>query len=303
MGKRIKNFLIYAGVRLGLGLLGWLRLPRALRWGRRLGRIAYRFARTERRRCDEHIALALPALDEQARRDLARRVFENLGQGVAEVVCAARGKIPELARYVALTDASRQVLDTALGQGRGVVFVTGHCGNWELMARGLAACGYPIHTIGQKSYDPRFTRLLDRFRLSGGVHTVWRGEPDIFERMARVLRDKAVMGLLIDQDTRVPSVFVDFFGRPASTPTAAAVLARKCRAAVVTGFNHRQREGGLVIEIEPFPLCDEQDFKRAVAEDTRALTARIERFVRAHPDEWIWMHRRWKTKEGSDTFT
>lgn len=294
MGKRFKNSLIYLALRLLFGLMRLMGFDRALRFGRWLGRVAYRRARVERERVLRHLGWAFEELPESAREALAVQVFEHLGQGVAEVVCAR--EIPSLTDYVQVDPASRRVLDDLLARGQGVVFITGHLGNWELMARALAALGYPINTIGQKSYDPRLTRLLARFRAEGRVNTLWRGEPDLVPRMVGVLRRGLIMGLLIDQDTEVPGGFVEFFGRPAWTPTAGALLARKTGAPVVMGFCHRRPEGGLAVvmrELEKSPLPDDQ---AAVLADTRAMTRAIEDHIRAHPVEWVWMHRRWKTR-------
>jgi KDO2-lipid IV(A) lauroyltransferase len=294
MGKRIKNSLVYLALR---GLFGLLRLmgwARSLRFGRFLGRVAFRRARIERERTLRHLGWAFEQTPAPEREALAVRVFEHLGQGVAEVVNAR--KVPGLIDYVQLEPDGRRVLDEVLARGQGVVFVTGHVGNWELMARGLAALGYPINTIGQKSYDPRLTRLLARFRDEGRVHTLWRGEADLVERMVEVLRRGQIMGLLIDQDTDVPGAFVDFFGRPTWTPTAAALLARKTGAPVVMGFNHRRPEGGLQIGIAELAKSALEELPAAVAADTQAMSRAIEAHIRAHPAEWVWMHRRWKTR-------
>lgn len=294
MRKKLKNTLIFLTARLLMGVVRRMGLARSQRLGRWLGRRAFGWARTERNRTLEHLGLAFPGMPVEARRALARSVFEHFGAAAAECVNVRR--LGDLADFVQLEEASRRVLDAAMARGRGVVFVTAHCGNWELMARGLVRHGYPVNTIGQKSYDPRFTRLISEFRERGGVHTIWRGEPGVMEKMASVCSRGEIMGLLIDQDTRVPGVFVPFFGRDAYTPTAAALLARRTGAALVCGLNHRRTGGGYRILVEEQPLSAGPDERAAVRADTAALTDRIERHVREHPSEWVWMHRRWKTR-------
>ncbi len=294
MKKKVKNWFIYWSARMILGLL-WILGPRlAMGLGRRLGRLAFRWARVERERTLLHLGWAFEQMPEQERYELARGVFEHFGMAVGEVACAR--KIRPITEYVELTPESRIVLEDSLAQGRGVVFITGHIGNWELMARALAAFGFPINTIGQRSYDPRFTRLIKRFRDEGMVKTLWRGDPDLVEEMIKVLRRGEIMGLLIDQDTRVPGVFVDFFGRPAWTPTAGAVLARKVGCPVVMGFNYRNPDGkGYTIYINKLELCSEPDQQKAISEDTQAMTRAIEQHIKNYPSQWVWMHRRWKT--------
>jgi len=300
VGKRLKNTAIYLGLRLLLGLLWLSGLRLARRLGRGLGRLAFRLGRVERRRALANLALAFPERGEAERLALGRAVFAHLGECVAELVHVRR--LAPLAEHVRLSPQSRAVLDRLFTRGRGVVFVTGHLGNWELMARAMAAHGYGVNTIGQRSYDPRLTALLARFREAGRVNTLWRGEPRLMARMGEALARNELMGLLIDQDTDVPGVFVPFFGRLAHTPTAAAALARHVGAPVVTGFNHRRPAGGYEIVVEELAPSAEADPDLAIARDTAEMTARIERQLRAHPAEWVWMHRRWRTRppeEGS----
>lgn len=293
-GKWIKNTLIYLALRLLLGLVRRLRWERSRRFGCWLGRRAWRLARSERHVCLEQLAWAFPEMDEQQRQRLSLRVFEHLGRAAAEVANVRRA--PELSEWVEVGPESRRVLDEALARGRGVVFITAHCGNWELMARSLARLGYPINTIGRASYDPRLTRLIDDFRKQGGVHTLWRGEPDLGHRLVEVLRRGEVMGFLIDQDTRVPGEFVPFFGKLAHTPSAPVSLARKSGAVVVVGFNHRRQPDGYSVVMYPFQLSRADDPRQALLDDLTALNHLIERHISAHPEEWVWMHRRYKTR-------
>jgi KDO2-lipid IV(A) lauroyltransferase len=181
--------------------------------------------------------------------------------------------------------------------GRGVVFATAHLGNFELMAAWLASSGYPIHTIARKSYEPRITKLLDEKRRACGVSCVYRNEPGAAAAMLRVLRRGEVLGLLMDQDTRVPSVFVPFFGKSASTPKGAAALARATGAAAVVGTIHRTSRGNHVIDIARQELP--ADEWRATA----LLTAALEGRIRRHPADWLWLHERWKTLESTEVLT
>ena len=294
MLKWIKNTLIYLLARMLMGFVRCLSWDRSLRFGRWVGRRAHNRAGKTRETVLENLARAFPDMRDDERRQLAREVFEHFGMAAAE--CINIRKLKDLAAYVEMEPASRKVMDDLMSRGRGVVYATAHCGNWELMARALSRYGYPVSTIGRQSYDPRFTRLIDRFRRQGSVHTLWRGEPDLLERMTRVLKKGELMGLLIDQDTRVPGAFVPFFGKSAHTPTAASLVARSASAPVVTGFNHRRPEGGYRIVVEEYRLSDLPGQEEAILEDTRQMTARIEAHVRGHPEEWVWMHKRWKTR-------
>ncbi len=294
MKKKLKNWLIYTAVVALMGMLRCMSLSMSRRFGRWLGRRAFGIAKSERAKTISNLQAAFvdESLDRIER--LGRSIFEHFGAAAAE--CVNVRKIHNMPAFMELTPESRKVLDDTLAQGKGVVFVSGHCGNWELMARSLAGLGYPINTIGKKSYDPRFTRMMERFREEGAVRTIWRGSDDVMQRMKVVLRRGEIMGLLIDQDTRVAGVFVPFFGRPAFTPNAAAYLAKMSGAPIVCGFNHRNGPNGYKIVIESFEPSTQNDPEAAVFYDTAGLTARIENHIRKHPSEWVWMHGRWKTR-------
>ena len=294
MRKRIKNTCIYVVVRLLMAFLRRLSLARSQRFGAWIGRRVYRWARVERERMLQNLAQAFPEWTEQERGQVAQSVFMHFASAVAEVVNVRR--IRSLTDFMEMDPASRQILDDLLARGKGVVFVTAHVGNWELMARALARYGFPINTIGKRSYDPRFTRLMQRFRDEGAVRTIWRGDAKTGIKMLSVLRRGEIMGLLIDQDTKVPGTFVPFFGRLAFTPTAAALVARKTHAPMVAAFNHRRPDGGYRIVVQQVLASEIEDENQAIEADTKELTARIEAHIRQYPAEWVWMHRRWRTR-------
>lgn len=293
MGRRIKNLAIYGIVRAAVATLGRVPLGCVLSTGRILGSLAYALACGERRRAVAQLRAAYGDRLSAGRAELLTRgMFVRLAVHAVEACRLARD--PGALAQVELPQPSRQALDRALAPGRGAVFATGHLGNFELMAAGLAAQGYPIHTIARQSYEPRITRLLDDRRRACGVTCIYRDQPGAAAAMLRVLRRGEVLGLLMDQDTRVPSVFVPFFGKQASTPKGAAALALSTRSALVVGSIHRAPSGRHIIDIAP---CDVPNDETAA---TAALTLAIEQRIRRHPADWLWFHERWKTKDPSE---
>jgi KDO2-lipid IV(A) lauroyltransferase len=284
-----KNFIVYFLSRIALATIGLVPARLTAGAGCLLGRIAHRVARRERRIARRQIAAAL-RLDEGGRRAacLTRGVFAHLGTGAVELARVMRS--PDRAPRVDLPETSRRALDEALAVGRGVVFAAGHIGNWELMAAELARLGYPISTVAKPSYDPRFTRLIDHFRDRLGVQAIYRGRPGAATAMLRALKRNRVLGLLIDQDTAVPSVFVPFFGRPAKTPLGAASLALRSRAEVVAGSIRRRADGTHEILIERHALPSDETAA------TARLTAALEARIRSRPSQWVWFHERWKSR-------
>jgi KDO2-lipid IV(A) lauroyltransferase len=294
LAKRLKRFLRYLLVRAALALVHPMPLGVARWLGVRFGTLAFLVAGGERRKALKSLGQAFPEKTEAERLALARACFRHLGAAMFEMGCTA-ALDKELKALVAWPREDRGVLEAALGRGKGVVFVSGHVGNWELLARRVASEGFPCQSIAKETTDPRLTALVERFRARGGVRSIWRGQEGAARHMLRALKNGEILGLLIDQDTNVQSFFVPFFGELAATPRAAADLAIRTGAAVVVGFC--QREGkGYRLSMEEVPLPAGQDREAAALALTVALSQRIEAAIRRAPEQWVWMHQRWKTR-------
>nr|WP_199243245.1 lysophospholipid acyltransferase family protein [Vitiosangium sp. GDMCC 1.1324] len=294
LAKRLKRFLRYLLVRAALAIVSSLPLGLARWLGAGFGRFAFAVAGGERRKALKSLARAFPEKSDAQRHDLARASFRHLGMAAFEVGATA-SMDRQLERLVRWSDEDRGVLEEALARGKGVVFVSGHVGNWELLARRVARAGYPSQSIAKETTDPRLTALVERFRALGGVRSIWRGQEGAARAMLRALKAGEILGLLIDQDTKVQSVFVPFFGELAATPRAAADLALRTGAAVVVGFC--QREGdGYRLWMEEVPWQASEDRESDAVALTAALSQRIEAAIRRAPEQWVWMHQRWKTR-------
>lgn len=291
--KRLRRFVRYLLVRALVAPLWLLPLGVACAVGEWLGGVVFSLAGGERRKALASLAVAFPELPDAERHALARRCFRHLGRQAVEVVLARRLDARR-AECVTWEPAARAAMDAALAKGKGVVFVTGHVGNWELLARHVALEGYPAYVIGKEASDPHTTRWIERMRASGKLNVIWRGSQGAAKAMLRALKGNAILGLLIDQDTKVQSVWVPFFGRLAKTPRAAADLALKTGAVPMLGFCVREGPLRYRITMEAVPL-PESSGEEAVLALTAALTAGIERQIRAAPAQWVWMHERWKS--------
>jgi KDO2-lipid IV(A) lauroyltransferase len=248
----------------------------------------------ERKKALESLAVAFPGRSAAELEALARACFVHLGRMMLELVCVEQID-RAISGWVDWPAEDRAVLDQALAAKKGVVFVSGHVGNWELLARTVSLAGYPCQTIAKETTDPRLTRLIERFRESSKLKSIWRGKDGAAKAMLRALKQGEILGLLIDQDTDVQSLWVPFFGKPAKTPRAAADLALRTGAKVVLGFCQR-REGRYRLSMREVSAegLEGEDGARVL---TERLTAGIEEAVRTAPEQWVWMHRRWKSVE------
>jgi len=274
-----------------------LPLRLALALGTLVGRLAWPLARKTRAQMLASLAVAFPEKSEEERQAIARRTLVHLAWLAAEMVTIGHydGRLEE---YVSFAPGAEERLRAALSRGRGVVYASGHVGNWELMARRIARAGIPSATIAKESGDPKITALIERVRNSGGFETLWREDPRTARAMIRCFKQNKALGILIDQDTRVQGVFVPFFGRPAFTPRAAGDLAVRFRAPVVVGFCRRRgpRPGdGHEVCVVDIPFDPEAPDPEAEAvKVTAECTAALEAAIRENPAEWVWMHQRWK---------
>lgn len=274
------------GVARGVGALP---TPVALAAGRSLGHAAYALLGTPRRLALDHVELAFPELDAAARQQLVRATFEHAGQSYAEL--AQWPRLQHDPGYVTIEHLD--VLDAALAGGRGVFAITGHVGNWELLAATIASRGYGLSVVARRVNDERFNALITRFRGGRGMDVLLRDAPDFLAQVRAALAKNHIVALLIDQDSRGPGVFVPFFGRPAHTPPGAAILALRTRAPMVTVFIHRRPDGGHQIVFEPVAI-DAGAGRGQVKALTARLTAAIEAAIRRSPAEWVWWHERWR---------
>jgi Kdo2-lipid IVA lauroyltransferase/acyltransferase len=242
-----------------------------------------------RRTALRNLELAYPEKPLDERRAIADDVFLSIARLIwvfARFPKFNRQNIHELIRY----DGLEHYLE-AKKQGRGVLFATAHFGNWELSAFAHALMTEPMNIMIRPLDNPGIDRLVeDRRRLSGNRLIVkW----DSARAVLRALHQNEAVGVLIDQNTSPEEgVFVDFFGTPACANSAFAKIAAKTGAAVIPGFAiWSDAEGKYVLKFYP-PL----EISGNPAEDTRRLHAVLESVIREHPGQWLWIHRRWKTR-------
>jgi KDO2-lipid IV(A) lauroyltransferase len=285
-----RNAVLARGIYLVGRAVGMLPVPVGLALGRWLGRGAHRLLGTPRRLALAHVAQALPELGERARAQLVRDTFEHAGQSFAELgLWRQLVHDPDYVRIDGL-----DVLDEALAEGRGAFAVTGHVGNWELLAATIVSRGYRASVVARRVNDERFNELITRFRGDKGMDILLRDAPDFMTRVRDALKAGHIVAILMDQDSRGAGVFVPFFGRLAHTPPGAAVLALRTHAPVVSVFIRRRPEGGHVVTFERVPT--EGSGRGQIVELTARFTAAIEAAIRKSPSEWVWWHERWRRR-------
>lgn len=275
--------------------LGWLvahlPVPLGLAVGRRLGDLAWVVLLRRRAVALENLARALGRERPPAElHRLGRRSFEHLGMNIAEGCVFFFRPTSLLLSRVEVHGLAN--LQAAAAEEKGVLALTAHYGNWELLAASHVLIDIPVSVVVRPLDDPLMDRLVERFRQRSGVELIdkRRGLRDILD----ALRHGRMVGILLDQNaSRAEGVFAPFFGAPASTSKALAVISLRTRAPVVPIFIRRGEGGRHRVEIEPaIPVPSDGD----VAGYTEAFNCAIEAAVRRAPEQWFWLHKRWKTQ-------
>jgi Kdo2-lipid IVA lauroyltransferase/acyltransferase len=258
-----------------------------------LGKAAFRVVVKYRRTAVENLDSVFEG-DHGANVLLAEKVFRNIAKNGAEWIKLSSSG-PEALDRIVVGIKGREHLDEALAGGRGVIMFGAHFGNWELLALYLRRLGYNGAVVGRRIYFHKYDKLITGMRGKFGVEVIYRDESP--RKMLRVLRDGGILGIVPDQDVdSVDGVFVDFLGRPAYTPTAPVKLAAAAGASLMPGFVVRRKDGRHEVVVgRPVEIPEAGD-EPAVERSTQAWTRVLEGFVREYPEQWVWLHKRWKTR-------
>jgi len=264
-----------------------------LAMGKLLGRVYYQIAAKQRERALRQIRERL-GLSAEAAEATIRNSFVKLAQTFLEVLYMPALTKEKLEEYV--TIENRHYLTDALAQKKGVVFLTGHLGNWEWFGAALAMAGYPVADIVKRQPNDQHTRILNEYRQMFGIEIFSSGTSEVVGA-ARALKKGKLLGFFADGDAGRDGIFVDFFGKPASTHLGPAVFARKFNSPVVPGFITRKPDGSHCICLQPPIYYEDTGNPDADLYNLTERTTRIiETAIRNNPDEWVWFKKRWKTE-------
>src|SRR6266850_2283472 len=292
---KLQTIVEYASSRSVLAALGVMPPRIAIALGRAMGRIAYASAGNLRRTGERNLELAFPEKSECERTEILRSCFRSLGR---ELGVFSQFSTASPHSLLSLTDCEGlEHLEAAKAQGRGVILFTGHLGAWELTSFALSLMGHPLSFLVRRIDNPKVERLVDARRTRFGNRTL--DKLSAARAMVRILRSGEILGLLLDLNTLPEeAIFVDFFGIPASTGFMVAKLALRTEATIIPIFAPwEEKRKKFAVRVEP-PVSI--DFTGNEDEDVRKLTAKlsliVERQIRRYPEQWLWIHKRWKTR-------
>ncbi|MBI5190011.1 MAG: lysophospholipid acyltransferase family protein [Nitrospirae bacterium] len=284
----------YMAAMAGVGVFHLMPFTWAVRLGGLLGSLWYYVDQRHRTVTLDNLKLAFTGKSPEELEKIAKRAYRNLGYSAAEFIRSNRYGEHPIEAYVEFVNYDSFV--RAHAKGKGVLFVTGHFGSWELMAMAHAYSGNPSSAVVRPLDNPYLDRMVTRLRTRCGNSMINKSRG--MREILRALDKGRGVGILLDQNVaKREGVFVDFFGRPACTNKGLAIIARKTQAPVVPTFIVRKSlTRHKYVFGDEIPLIDTGDKDADILENTQAYTRAIEDMVRKHPDHWFWMHRRWKTR-------
>lgn len=291
----MKEWLEYAAVWLILKTLGALPRRIARGFAASVTSLLFSLQPKLKKTAEFNLRLAFPHWTGAQREDVTRKMVRNLGWMAAEFARFPRltkGNIEE----VVILEGHENFLE-GQRRGKGVLYLTGHIGAWELSSFAHALYGYPLHYMARPLDNKRLDALVNQYRCSSGNKPIFKNESA--RVTLKILKDSGTVGILADQNTMPEEgVFVDFFGKPACTTTGIARVALHTGAAVVPGYVYWDEAiRKYRLRFEPaVELVRTGDTERDVFENTQRFAKVLEEIIRKHPEQWVWVHKRWKTR-------
>ncbi len=285
----------YAAAWTGVKLLGLLPRPAARFVGASFAAVAYAVRAPLRRSAMFNLRLAFPDWTDARRRRVLRGMIRQIGWMAGEFSQFPRYTRERIERIVVVDGFEN--FDAARRRGKGVLFLTGHMSAWELAPFAQALYGHPLHFLVRPIANKRVDALINGYRCRSGNQPIEKNRSA--RAILKVLGEGGTVGVLADHNTDIEeSVFVDFFGVTASTTSGLARIALRTDAAVVPGFlSWDEGRRRYRLRFEPaVELARTGNEESDVIENTARFTRVIEDFIRAHPDQWLWIHKRWKTR-------
>lgn len=291
--KRVLQYIQYLLIVL-LGLV-LRRLPQraAVSFGAGLGLLLHKVDRKHRELAAGNMQLAFPEKNGEEIRGLVRSLYKNIGRSLVEFLFDPKFK--DSARLFKTVKVEGEVnLERALAKGRGVLVIVPHFGNWELGGMVYPHL-FPCMAIAFPQANPFTDKLITKYRSMTGLRVICTG--DTIKDILRTLKRNEGVGLLADQHADLDGVFVDLFGRPARSKKGPVVLALKTGAPLLMTFMIRQKDGTHTMVIEPeIEMTLTGELETEVRVNTQKWVKRLEDYIRLYPDQWLWVHNRWKSK-------
>jgi Kdo2-lipid IVA lauroyltransferase/acyltransferase len=292
--KKIQHIIEYFSVVLALPF--FLIIPYIIRCkiGGYLGLAIYYILKSRRAIALNNVSRSFPDNNYLWHKKICRDSFRNFGISAMEFVQLKKFDNKFIDKYI--TIEGEEHIKVALALGKGIIGICPHLGNWEYVAAYVATKGYPVSVIMKRQSNRYVNNLIERLRTSFGMELIYKNKAGF--PVVRALKKNKIVAFVADQDAGKNGIFVDFFGRPASTAQGPARFAQSYNSPAMIFAGVRGKNGTFKIVISPILKFDyNKNNKTAIFKNTMQWTHAIEEYIRKYPEQYFWMHRRWKTQE------
>lgn len=295
--KKIRHYFEYMAILLFQKFAGLWSFKQLQSFGTLFGQIALKAAKKDRGIAEYQLDFCFPELSKEQKQGLLKKTFEDIGKTFFEALITQKiRKKPDA--YIRLVN--QDVVHKALEDGNGAVLLFGHVGNWELLPTVYEMLGITGIAVESPVGDNKLDDVLMATRASDNIKMVPRGDRTSARSILKCFRNNEVFLFAMDQDTRVKSTYVDFFGKKASTAIGAAILAQKFKAPVISAFGARQEDGTHQYTFELLSNSPYQGGVDEIFQLTQKYTSKLENHIRQYPSQWVWFHRRWKNQPDNE---
>lgn len=264
--------------------------------GKFIGRTAVKLFPKLAKTANRNLEIAFPKISEKEKNRIATGTFESLGRHLGFISQFRKFEKKDIHKYVEVV-GKEENFDPADTSGKGILFVTGHFGSWEVFNLLPPAFGYQINILVRRIDNKMVENYVDSMRTKFGSVTL--GKREAPRKMYRLLKDGGILGILADLNAQLhDGVFVDFFGVPACSTKSIAKIALKTEPVILPAFAvwEEEKQKYVVYLEPPIKYNKTDDVKSDILEITQKITKVVEKYVREYPEQWLWIHKRWQTR-------
>jgi Kdo2-lipid IVA lauroyltransferase/acyltransferase len=292
--KKLKHIIEYLAVILTLPFLSLIPYRLRIKIGEYLGLAVYYIYKKRKLIAFDNILKSFPNMTHTGQKKLCRESFRHFGMSVMEFIQLKKFDDKFIKDYISIE--GEEYIKEAFAQGKGIIGICPHLGNWEFVAAYIALRGNPLSVIMKRQSNSYINSLIEKLRLSFNMELIYKSKAAF--PVIRALKKNRIVAFVADQDAGKNGLFVEFLGRQASTAQGPArfALSYNSPAMIFTGI--RQKKGKLKIIISPILKFDYHSNKMsAIYNNTELWTKAIEGYIKKYPEQYFWVHRRWKTAE------
>jgi KDO2-lipid IV(A) lauroyltransferase len=294
MSRRTKfqDYTEYIALRIVIFFIRLVPFKFAVKIGEFLGTISFYLVNFRRSHVINMLTQSFPEKSKKEIRTIARKTYENFARTVVEIIFFPTMSNEDIKKL--LVCKNEYLVKKSCSKGRGTIFMSAHLGNWELTALAYSKI-YPMSVVVANQSNVLVDKMINNVRTKQGFATISR-DGMVFKAAMKALKENKIVAFLADQDAGPSGVFVPFFGRLASTPRGAAILALRAKCSIIIALGIRQKNSVMEVELTEIPMPNTGDKNKDIEAINTFYSKKLEDVVRKYPEQWFWFHRKWKTR-------